>query len=187
MPAYDQEQSTSVALSENEEIQRLQKRMRDVEDVIYGRTPHTVGFDLWNQNVIDPGHVHERHVVRYIGCTVFVPTATVTTGDGKFYVHIPKGMEKLKLDYVHARVVTSGTTGTTDIQIANVTDTVDMLSTKLTIDSAETGSNTAATAAVINAANDEVAENDILRIDVDAVSTTAPIGLTVTLGFRIKA
>ena len=86
---------------------------------------------------------------------------------------------------VHAEVITAGTTGTTDIQIANVTQVADILSTKLTIDSGETGSDTAATAAVINTAEDDMTENDVLRIDVDAISTTAPKGLIITLGFRL--
>ena len=85
---------------------------------------------------------------------------------------------------VHAEVITAGTTGTTDIQIANVTQAADMLTTKITIDSGETGSDTAAAAAVIDTANDDVATNDLLRVDVDAVSTTAAKGLIVTLGFQ---
>jgi hypothetical protein len=60
-----------------------------------------------------------------------------------------------------------------------------MLSTKLTIDSGETGSDTAATPAVINTSYDDVATNDLLRIDIDAISTTAPKGLIVTLEFRL--
>ena len=60
-----------------------------------------------------------------------------------------------------------------------------MLSTKITIDSGETGSDTAATAAVIDTSNDDVASWDVLRIDVDAVSTTAAKGLIVTLEFRL--
>ena len=91
----------------------------------------------------------------------------------------------MNLVEVHAEVITAGTTNTTDIQIANVTDSVDMLSTKLTIDSGETGSDTAATAAAINTSNDDVTTNDMLRIDVDAVSSTAPKGLIVTLTFRL--
>jgi len=107
------------------------------------------------------------------------------TGDGKFYFHVPAALDGMDLVAVHAEVITAGTTNTLDIQIHNVTDTVDMLSTKLTIDSTETGSDTAATPAVIDAANDDVAENDLLRIDVDAVHTTAAKGLIVTLDFRL--
>ena len=85
----------------------------------------------------------------------------------------------------HASVETAGTTNTTDIQIHNVTQTADMLSTKITIDSAELTSYTAATAPVIDAANDDVATGDKLRFDVDAISTTPAVGLQVILTFQL--
>ena len=59
-----------------------------------------------------------------------------------------------------------------------------MLSTKITIDSGETGSDTAATAAVIDTANDDVATNDVIRLDVDAISTTPAQWLIITLQFN---
>ncbi len=111
-------------------------------------------------------------------------TADLSTGDGKAYVTIPSSMNGFDLTAVHAEVITAGTTGTTDIQIYNVTQTTDVLTTKITIDSTETGSDTAATPAVIDTANDDVASYDVIRIDVDAVATTAPKGLIVTLTFN---
>ena len=120
---------------------------------------------------------------RTVEIEVFGPTTNTATGDGKKYFHIPSPLNGAVLSEVHAFVVTAGVTGTTDIQIHNVTDAVDMLSTKITIDSEETGSETAATAAVINAATDDVAVNDVLRIDIDDISTTAAKGLYVTLIF----
>ena len=108
----------------------------------------------------------------------------LATGDGLAYVMIPAELDGMNLIDVKAGVDGAGTTGTTDFQIHNFTDSVDMLSTKLTIDSGETTSETAATAAVINTSNDDVAEGDILRIDCDAVSTTAPTGGFLTLTFR---
>lgn len=123
--------------------------------------------------------------IRYVGVTCFDYTTDTATGDGKGYFHIPAGLNGMNLVEVHAEVITAGTTGTTDIQIANVTQAADMLTTKITIDSGETGSDTAATAAVIDTANDDVATNDLIRIDVDAVSTTAAQGLIVTLGFQL--
>lgn len=117
--------------------------------------------------------------------TVFDYATDVATGDGKGYVTVPSSYNGMNLIAVHARVITAGTTGTTDIQIHNLSQTADMLSTKLTIDSTETGSDTAATAAVIDTNEDDVASWDILRIDVDAVSTTAPKGLIVTMEFRL--
>lgn len=121
---------------------------------------------------------------RYFQAVIFAFATNVVVGDGRFYIHVPSEMNGSALVEVHAEVITAGTTGTTDIQIHNVNGAVDMLSTKLTIDSAETGSDTAATPAVINTSNDNVATNDVLRIDVDAVSTTPPKGLLVTLGFE---
>ena len=114
---------------------------------------------------------------------VFGFTTDVTTGDGAGYMVVPSPMNGLNLVRVHARVITAGTTGTTDIQVHNVTLAADMLSTKITIDSGETGSDTAATPPVIDTGNNDVATNDLLRIDVDAVSTTKPKGLLVTLEF----
>lgn len=123
--------------------------------------------------------------IRYVSAICFDFTTDTATGDGKFYFHVPAAMDGMNLVEVHAEVITAGTTGTTDIQIHNVDNALDMLSTKLTIDSAETGSDTAAAAAVINASNDHVNENDVVRIDVDAVSTTAAKGLIVTMGFQL--
>lgn len=127
-------------------------------------------------------------VVKPDGCAIEIVvtnyTTDLSTGDGKAYVTIPTYMNGMNLAVVHARVITAGTTGTTDIQIHNVTDAQDMLSTKITIDSTETASDTAATPAVINTTYDDVATNDLLRIDIDAVSTTAPKGLIVRLEFR---
>jgi len=123
-------------------------------------------------------------VRRGIQMVLFDFTTDVATGDGKFYFHIDSSLDGNDLIDVHAEVITAGTTGTTDIQINNVTQATDMLSDKLTIDTGETGSDTAAAAAVIDTANDDVAENDLIRVDVDAVSTTAPKGLIITLGFR---
>ena len=124
-----------------------------------------------------------RTSVRYIEIEVVVPGTSWSTGDGKKYFHIPPELNGMNLVYVHAFDVTAGTTGVSTIQIANVTDSVDMLSTRITIDSGETGSNTAATPAVIDTTKDDVATNDVIRIDIDGTSTTAPKGLVVTLGF----
>jgi hypothetical protein len=109
----------------------------------------------------------------------------LAVGDDLATFYIPSAVGGMNLVGVHAYVDAAGTTGTTDIQIHNETQAADMLSTKITIDSAETSSRTAATAAVIDTANDDVAAGDKIRIDVDAISTTAPKGLFVELEFRL--
>lgn len=138
-------------------------------------------------NSVDPGHKHTDTSVeigRALQVVVFASLDTVTTGDGKIYLHIDSRINGMDLVDVHAYLVTAGITGTTDIQIHNLTDAVDMLSTKLTIDSTEKGSDTAAIPAVIDTTKDDVVTNDVLRIDIDAVQTTAPKGLIITLGFK---
>lgn len=144
----------------------------------------TTGTDA-TRAISPDGLAGSEYGERAFQAVVFDFTTTVATGDGKFYFHIDSRVGGMNLVDVHAEVITAGTTNTTDIQIHNVTQTADMLSTVLTIDTGETGSDTAATPAVIDTGNDDVAENDVLRIDVDAVSTTAPQGLIVTLGFRL--
>lgn len=117
---------------------------------------------------------------------VAVGTATaVGDGAGSVRFIVPAQLNGYNLVSAHAAVVTAGTTNTTDIQIANVTQAADMLSTKITIDSGEKTSYTAATPPVIDTGNDDVATGDELRIDVDAISTTPAQGLVVILGFQL--
>lgn len=74
----------------------------------------------------------------------------------------------------YASVGTAGTTGNTTIQIYNVTQGYDVLSTPITIASGATSGN-----GVIDATKDKVTARDILRIDIDSVSTTAPQGFCI--------
>ena len=124
---------------------------------------------------------------RYVQCIVFDFGTDIAEGNGKFFFHIPAGLNGMDLVEVHSEVITAGNGSTIDVQIHNATDGSDMLSTSLTIDNTETGSDTAATAAVINASEDDVATNDLIRIDVDGNGgdTTIAKGLIVTLGFRL--
>jgi hypothetical protein len=108
-------------------------------------------------------------------------TTATATGDGKFYFHVPASLAGMNIVTVHAEVITAGTTNTTNIQLHNLTATADILSTVITIDSGETGSDTAAAAAVIDAAQDDLTANDVIRVDVDAVSSTPANGLIVTI------
>jgi hypothetical protein len=124
--------------------------------------------------------------IRYVAPVLAGWTTEATTGDGKFYIHVPAAFDGMNLVEVHAEVITAGTTGTLNLDIYNVTQAADMLSTNVTIDSGETGSDTAATPPVIDTANDDVAENDLIRIDIDAVHTTASKGGPIfTMGFQL--
>ena len=110
----------------------------------------------------------------------------VGDGAGDIWFRVPSILNGWDLVDVAACCQTAGTTGTMDVQVHNVTQAADMLTTKITIDSGETDSSTAATAAEIDTANDDVATGDQIRIDVDAVhSGTAAKGLLVELQFRL--
>lgn len=110
--------------------------------------------------------------------------SAITTGDGKAYFRVPSTLNGMNLVAVAAALTTASSSGIPTVQIANVTDSVDMLSTKLTIDASETDSSTATTAAVIDATHDDVATGDMLRIDIDVAGTGAK-GLIVEMQFQL--
>jgi hypothetical protein len=102
-----------------------------------------------------------------------------TAGDGITHVTIPSPLNNRKLQNAEAHVYTVGTGGSiTTVQLHNLTDAVDILSTPITIDLNEKDSSTAATPHVIGA-NNTVTTGDVIRIDVDQVATN-------TLGLKIR-
>ena len=105
------------------------------------------------------------------------------TGDGKFIFAISDDMDGMTLVDADAYVTTVSSSGLPTIQLRNITQAVDMLSTRITIDVSEFTSYTAAAPPVINVANDDVAVADRIAIDVDVAGTGAK-GLGVLLEFR---
>jgi hypothetical protein len=122
---------------------------------------------------------------RIVQIRVFDVGASATTGDRKATFVVPSSMNGMNIVEVHAEVDTAGSTNTLDIQLRNVTQTADILSTKLTVDSAETGSDTAATAAVINTSEDDLQTFDVIAVDSDAIHATASKGLVITIIARL--
>jgi len=105
-----------------------------------------------------------------------------SVGDGITHVTIPSPLNTRKLQNAEAHVYTVGTGGSiTTVQLHNLTDAVDILSTAITIDLNEKDSSTAATPNVIGA-NNTVATGDVIRIDVDAVATNT-LGLEIRMVF----
>ena len=168
--------------------------VRDGTDTFNGATTYTVSDGesvfIWCDGTSDWNvvKVPTDKKTATIQLTAIGFSTNCSTGDGKTYFRVPEYMDGMNLTGVHAESITAGTgTGsdTMDIQIHNIDNALDMLSTKLTIDEDETGSDTAATAAVINTSNDHVNTNDILRVDIDAVTPTTPhVGLIVSLDFE---
>lgn len=105
----------------------------------------------------------------------------VSPDDGKAYFVIPECMNGMNLVRANACVNTAGTTNATTIDIYNVTDSHDMLSSAISIASG----GTVGTAGTVNTTYDDVATNDILRIDVTTASTTNAKGLMVVLEFQL--
>lgn len=109
----------------------------------------------------------------------------VETGDGAggVFFRVPVWMNGFNITAVAAAHGTAGSgAGTTTIQLRNVTQAADILSTRITIESTETDSSTAATPAVINGAQDDLTTGDLIRVDIDAIpGSTAPAGLIVSI------
>ena len=120
--------------------------------------------------------------IRHCSINVFQDNVDVKTGDGTVPVLIPYDMAFWNLIDAVASVDEQGSTGTTDIQLRRVRSgsSVDMLSTKITI-----GAEYYARDGVINTSNADVFTGDKIYVDVDAVHSTPPKGLTVTLTFGV--
>lgn len=116
--------------------------------------------------------------VRYIMYRIVeatTDTAIANVKGGDFEVPITGTITE-----VGAYVDTAGTTNLTTVDINKNGTTI--LSTKITIDSTEKSSRTAATPAVISVSS--IAVGDLLTFDIDAVQTTAAKGLTMRVGIR---
>ena len=106
----------------------------------------------------------------------------LTTGNGKFYFYVPSTLNGFNIVAVHAEVVTAPAGSVATFMLHNATSGADILSTAITIDAGETGSDTAATAAVINTSEDDLTTHDIIRVDIDGVgSSTAGSGLIINM------
>jgi hypothetical protein len=146
----------------------------------------TTGTDT-GRTITPDALAHSSYGKRCVQIQVVEGATDVATGDGQgnFRFFVPPELNGWNLVDAQVAHVTAGTTGTSDYQIRNVTDSVDMLSTKITVDSTEKTSYTAATPAVIDLTKDDVATGDELAFDCDAVSSTAPKGLTFLLSFQL--
>lgn len=110
-------------------------------------------------------------------------TTDVSTGDGQFYWHCPAALAGGNITAIHGFHVTAGTVLTCNVSLTRIRGgtPANVLSTKLTIDAGEIGSDTAAIPAVIDADNADLLENDQLRVDVDTTGSTKPKGLIITI------
>ena len=113
-----------------------------------------------------------------------LPADPVSLGDGRAAFLVPAAMNGMQLVSVAMVVATAGTGASlTTVQISRrrAGTNTDMLSTPITIASAAT----VGTGAVIDAATDDLATNDLLYVDVDTVSAVPPQGGVVALQARL--
>lgn len=116
-------------------------------------------------------------------------SGAIATGDGKAYIRVPSELAGHNIIGFEVFVTAPSTSGTINVMLARGRQSsatsahtfVDVLSTGLTIDANEYDSKDATTAYVINTSNDDLAEGDLLRIDIDSVGT----GPTAVLGGNI--
>lgn len=113
---------------------------------------------------------------------VFGDNLVVSSGDGKFIFACSDDMDGMNLVDADAFITTVSSSGIVTVQIRNITQAADMLSTRITIDVGEFTSYSAATAPAIDTGNDDVAMADRIAIDVDVAGTGAK-GLGVILAF----
>ena len=104
-------------------------------------------------------------------------TAIATTKGGDFELPYTGTITE-----IGAYVDTAGTTGTMTVDV-NLNGTTLMTTNKITIDTTEKSSRTAATAPGLTTT--AVTAGDLITIDIDAIHTTAAKGLTVRLGIRM--
>ena len=105
-----------------------------------------------------------------------------SVGNGITHITMPSTLNGKNLQSAQAHVYTAGTGSTTTVQLHNLTDGEDMLSTPITIDSGEKDSSTAATPSVVGSSSG-VSTADVIRIDVDVVATNT-LGLEVRMVFN---
>jgi len=143
----------------------------------------TAGTDA-TRAVTPDGFAGSDYGKRLIQVKVMDDATVLTTGEGKLIFCIPSEFNGFNLVAAQAFVSTVSSSGLPSIGIRNVTDSVEMLSTNVTIDASEYTSYTAATVPVIDAAHDDVATGDLIAIDVDGAGTGAK-GLGVILSFQL--
>lgn len=144
-------------------------------------TGETVTAAMMNEQVRDnSAYLKDEIEKATIYLHILDDDVTLTTGDGQIYFTVPSTLNEYVITGVAACVYTASSSGTPTIQIHNLTDSVDVLSTRITIDATELTSYTASAAAVINTSNDDLATGDRLRIDCDVAGTGAK-GLDVII------
>jgi hypothetical protein len=142
----------------------------------HGKIYQTDGVSTWSDWYVGAAGA------KVLQLKVLDDATVLTVGDGKLIVVADASLGGLNLTGVAAFVTTVSSSGLPTVQIRNVTQAVDMLTTKVSIDASEFTSYSAATPPVIDSGNADVATGDLIAVDVDVAGTGAK-GLGVVLTF----
>jgi hypothetical protein len=142
--------------------------------------PRSIAYGAWRTSQLERRPPPLSAGGRFVGI-IFPSTTTLTVGNnaGGWFLVIPEDLGGSTLASCAAGVYTPGTGEL--IQVRNVTQAVDMLTTRISIDNAENTSYTAAAPPVIDPANSTVATGDIIVVDVDTAG--GAVGLDIILAF----
>ena len=110
-----------------------------------------------------------------------IATDLTVTSTGACFV-IPLSLNGMRLTAVYARVITPGTGGS-NTAINFYKNSTAMLSTALTIDAGETGSDTADVPYVLTSVSATVSTYDLIVVGITVVNSTAAKGLVCTMTF----
>lgn len=116
---------------------------------------------------------------------VFRDDIEVATGDGRFIFEVPEDLDGASLIRVEGYVTTVSSSGGLTVQVRNITQAHDMLSTGITIDVSELNSKDASSQPAVNGSNATVAWGDQIAVDVDNAGSGAK-GLGVILFFTAQ-
>jgi hypothetical protein len=153
------------------------------------QTTGTLTFDMWNMIPSAQGLkvlASANATRKSFELVPFGPVTDNVAGSGKAYFHVPSTMNGQNVVLVHALVQASGTTGDLSVNVSRTRSgtTVPMMSgtAYVKVATLKHGSDEAGgSSGTINTSNDDLATNDILRVDVITIHTTPAKGLIVTV------
>ena len=137
-----------------------------------GTTPYTfTALELLTAAKMNAIQTNMQVVLDAINEPVVIPLVlntdvALTAGDGLLQIHIPAKMNGWTI--TGASLSRGGGTGTITVSLYNVTDSVDVFSSALTLSSGNYS-----TTVTINTANDDTATGDRFRVDIDGAGTSS--------------
>lgn len=156
----------------------------DASDEIAKVYPDGAGWFVSNGSVWKSAGLGTSNIAnqRVIYWRILPAESAASVSDGLDYFTVPEEFNGWNIVKVEVALDTASTSGGTEWQLYNVTDSVDVLSTPVTTDEDELSSYTAAAPAVVDTTKDDLATGDRLRADCDDPGTdTAGVTYIITL------